>query len=166
MAARGAASKEKDPQKKTELLTSAAAAAKVWQAERIKLYHKILSNYPDSPAVFEAGYTLLRNHDNTVTPEEARAWCTTLTKAARPYGPRLEAHTAAKLGGLLLTEEGLQDIALEQARKAESFLTGQEPAETQVRVLKILRKALQKADKTAEAEGPHGAPPCQARSPY
>ena len=152
MSARGAAAREKDPKKKAELSQTAAEAAKLAQAELPKLYRKILSKSPDSPALFNACYALLRNPENQPTPEEARAWSATLTKAAKAYGSRLEADTATSLTELLLPKEGLQDIALEQARRAESFLTDQAAAETQVRVLKDLTKALQKNEKTEEAD--------------
>ena len=57
------------------------------QAERPKLFRKVLSKYPDSPAVFGACYSLLGNVDDKLTATEARAWSAMLTKAARPTGP-------------------------------------------------------------------------------
>ena len=152
MAARNVAQREKDLKRKAALLKTAAQGAKVAQAERMELYRKILDKYPDSPVVFAAGLRFLIDRDDSPSPEEARACCTTLTKAARAYGQQMDAGTATMLAEMLLRKDGLQEIALEQARRAESFLTEKAPAETQVRVLKDLYKALQKADKTAEAE--------------
>ena len=58
--------------------------------------------------------------------------------------PLRKPKTATNLAELLVPKEGLQAIAMEQARRAESFLTEQSSSDEQIRVLKALTGALRK----------------------
>lgn len=135
------ASQQKEPQARARALE---AAKKVVDGDRCKLFRNILHKYPDSPVVFGTAYVLLRNSNDNPTVEEGRAWSATLTKAARPYGPRLEAFTAVRLAELLLLKEGLEALALDQARRAESFLNDKSSIDDQIRVLRVLTTSLKK----------------------
>ena len=99
--ARAEAAAEKDPKKKAALIEKAAEVAKAGEVKRPKLLRKALAKYPDSPAVFEACYALLRIPTDKPTPEEALTWGATLANTARAYGPRLQAETSIRLAELL-----------------------------------------------------------------
>jgi hypothetical protein len=150
--ARFRAQREKDEQKKAELLKEAEEAAKEAEQELPALYREVIAKYADSPAVFAAGFNLLRDTAHKPTAEEAKKVAEILVAAAKTYGPKLEADTVTQLAELLVKQDATRELALANARSAEKLVGDKWPAEAQVRVLKALVAALRKNNKPDEVK--------------
>jgi L-ascorbate metabolism protein UlaG (beta-lactamase superfamily) len=97
-----------------------------------------------------AAFSLLGNAKTKPTVTEATSWAETILRAAQAYGPTLEDSMVIQVAQTLVTKENLKDLALEYARKAEKSLTDKVPAESHLRVLKVLATALRNSNETDE----------------
>lgn len=103
--------------------------------------------------LFDAGYVVLaRAAEKKLTADEVRGIAEKLTKAAAGYGPRWERATALKLAETLAGQEGLGEVAVTQARRAERMLTDDTPIAVQMLVLDTVAKVLTKSGKAADAK--------------
>jgi hypothetical protein len=147
---------ETDAEKKSALNREAMAASRKAAAEAPKAYREVFAKHPESPALFTMAPMLLR--DRNAKPEEARAWIESLNKLAPKYGPRMDMHNAIQLAELLAgnpalaAKPGMKEIALDQAKKAESLVSEKMPTETKYQVYKALLAALKSNGKTEAAK--------------
>ncbi len=103
--------------------------------------------------LFDAGFTILaKAAAKKLTADEARGVAEKLTKAAGGYGARWERTTALRLADTLVGQEGLGDVAVAQARRAERMLTDDTPVALQMAVLDTVARVLTKAGKAADAK--------------
>ncbi|HLN29302.1 MAG TPA: hypothetical protein VK395_16255 [Gemmataceae bacterium] len=147
---RNQARREQDEVKKAELVKQAKEAAKVAEEEVPGLYREVLEKHADSPAVFQAGFNLLRDTKYKPASDDIRKWAGIIAHAAKAYGRRYEADANTQLAEVLGIRDDLQDVALEYAKKAEKSFTHDTPAEFQVRVLKALATVLRKSNQASE----------------
>ena len=75
-----------------------------------------------------------------------------VNKAAAAYGPRWERDVTLRLVEALAGQEGLGDLAVAQAKRAERLLTDDDTAATRMKVLEALVRTLTKAGKADEAK--------------
>ena len=112
-----------------------------------------LSQVPDGPGIFEIGIDLLRHASARKLPvEEVRGLVERLTRVAGDFGPRWERSVTTRLANALLGQEGLADVALAQARRAERMIGDTDDASTVIETLNLVSNALTKAGKADEAK--------------
>lgn len=147
------AQQTKDPEQRKEILKQAAAADEAARKEAPRLYREVLAKHADSPAVFEAVLSLVRQAQaQEYKQDEVKTWAMTAANAAKAYGARLQADINAQLAGALVTQEGFAPLAVEYARHAEKALTPTSAAAEQARILGLLTRALRKAGNEDEAK--------------
>ncbi len=144
---------EKDAEKKAELLKEYETAKAEAMKETPKLYREVIEKYADSPLIFDAGLTLIRNAKN-FDPKafDMKALAKSMADAAKAYGPRWQDDITIQLASALVGQEGHAMLALDYAQQAEKNLTEKSSPADQVRVLGIVSKALRKNGKTEEAD--------------
>jgi len=147
---RSQASREQDKEKKAELLKKADEADKVAEKEVPGLYREVLEKHADSPAVFQAGFNLLKDTKYKPASDDVRKWTGVIANAANAYGTRYEADINTQLAEILGNRDDSNNLALEYAKKAEKSIAHDTPAEFQVRVLKALAKVLRKSNQASE----------------
>ncbi len=140
--AKGSAGREKDEEKKKELLEKAEVAQKEANEKVPQLFRDVIAKHADSPFVIEAAAELFRNKLANVKEDEANAIVALVEKAAMPYGERYA--TVAKLQTLeaLATIRGLEDSTVLAADKLKKSLSATAPVALQSRVLTVLQTAL------------------------
>lgn len=117
------------------------------------LARETLTQVESGPVLFEAAFDVLaRAAAKKLPADEVRGIVERVNKAAAGYGPRWEREVALKLTGTLAGQEGLADVALAQARRAERLLTDADDAITRIQVLDALAQVLTKAGKADEAK--------------
>jgi hypothetical protein len=102
--------------------------------------------------IFGAAMALLgQAAEKKAKPEEVRSWAEKAYKAGEAHGPRQQREIAISIADTLAGQEGLAEIAVGYARRAERMLEPRDRASTQRRVLQVLATALNKAGKSDEA---------------
>jgi hypothetical protein len=121
------------------------------------LYREVLEKHADSPDAIDAGLNLVRSAaKSSLKPDVVDQTVKALEKAAAPYGPAYQNEIATGVAESLATQGGYGPMAVEYARRAEKALGADAPAAQQVRVLKVLKKALDTAgqgDQAKEVDG-------------
>ncbi len=85
-------------------------------------------------------------------PEEVRSWTDKALKSAEPYGPRWQRQVLLRLVELLNDQDGMAQVALPYARRAERLMTPKDRLPVQQKTLELLAAALDRAGKGAEAK--------------
>jgi hypothetical protein len=85
-------------------------------------------------------------------PEEVRSWAEKTYKAAESFGPRFQRELTQHIAGALLNQEGMAELALNYARRAERLLQPGDAGVPLYRTLSLLAGALKKAGKADEAK--------------
>lgn len=112
-----------------------------------------LTQVEGGPVLMEAASEVLGKAATKKVPaEEVRAILDRVNKAAAGYGPRWERETTIRFANLLAGQEGLGDIAVGQAKRAERLLTDDDDTATRMKVLETVSLALTKAGKADEAK--------------
>lgn len=112
-----------------------------------------LGQVGDDGELFAAAFTVLGSAGAKKLPaDEARGIVERVNKAAATFGPRWERDVAQKLVETLTAQEGLGELAVAQAKRAERLLTDDDPAATRMAVLEGLVAALTKAGKADDAK--------------
>jgi hypothetical protein len=112
-----------------------------------------LSQTEDGPDLFDPAFAVLgKAGAKKLPPDEARSIVERVTKSAAGFGARWERDTTLKLVETLAAQEGLTDLAIAQAKRAERLLTDDDTAATRMMVLEALVKTLTKAGKADEAK--------------
>ncbi len=112
-----------------------------------------LTQIDDGPELFDAAFTVLsRAGAKKLPPDEARGVVERVTRTAGTFGPRWERETTLRLVDLLARQEGLAELAVAQAKRAERLLTDDDTAATRLKVTETIVAALTKAGKPDEAK--------------
>ncbi|MCE9530674.1 MAG: hypothetical protein K8T89_06025 [Planctomycetes bacterium] len=137
----------KGEEAREELKKKLAEAEKEAAAEAPAIYKAILEKQANNPVVVDSAIGLMRLAEKTAKPEDAAKWIKAVEAFTEPHGTRFHLDALVKCGDALRTQKGFEVAALEVLSKAEKLLTeGTVPA-TQVRVLKSLQSAQEKAGK-------------------
>lgn len=112
-----------------------------------------LAQTEDGPDVFDPAFAVLGQAGAKKLPaDEARGVVERVNKSAAAFGARWERETALRLVTTLVAQEGLTELAIAQAKRAERLLTDEDTAATRLAVLEALVAALTKAGKADEAK--------------
>jgi hypothetical protein len=136
-----------------QLVTASLEKTELKSLDKYDVSREILSKPGDTPELFAAALTLIRQagqHESK--PEEVRAWADRAFKAAEAYGPRWQRDIGVRLAEALARDKAFAPIALEYARRTERLLDAKDSASVQLRVLSVLASALRVADKADEAK--------------
>jgi hypothetical protein len=118
-----------------------------------ELARETLTQVEAGPLLFEAAAEVLSKAGaKKLPPDEARAILDRVNKAATGYGPRWEREITLRLAESLAEQDGLGEVAVAQAKRAERLLTDDDDAATRLKVLESVVKALTKAGKADEAK--------------
>lgn len=114
---------------------------------------EVLAQAPDGPIIFDLGTELLRVAGAKKVPvEEVRGIVERLNRVAGDYGPRWDRSVTTRLAEALLGQEGLADVALAQARRAERMIAETDEASVVMETLVLVKTALEKAGKAEDAK--------------
>jgi thiol-disulfide isomerase/thioredoxin len=116
-----------------------------------------LAQIEDGAELFDVAFAVLGQAGAKKLPaDEARGIVERVTKSAGTFGPRWERDTTLRLVEVLSAQEGLGELAIAQAKRAERLLTDDDTTATRMMVLEALIRTLTKAGKADEAK-PHVA---------
>jgi hypothetical protein len=118
-----------------------------------ELARDTLAHAEEGAALFDPAFEVLSQAAAKKLPaDEVRRVVERVNRASAAFGPRWERATALRLTTTLLGQEGLADVALAQARRAERMLTDDDEIATRLEVLQTLTRALTAAGKADEAK--------------
>jgi hypothetical protein len=125
--------------------------AKEIEGQQAGFYREVVEKHADSPAAIDAGLALLRSAaKNSVKPDEVEKTATVVVKAAERFGSRYANDVATQVAEVIAGQDGYGPMAVAYARRAEKALAPDASPTQQVRVLKTLKKALEKSADNAE----------------
>ena len=117
------------------------------------LARELLDQAEDGPEMFELALDVLGDAGVKKLPAgEARGVVERVNKAAGTYGPRWERETTLRLVDILSAQEGLGELAVAQAKRAERLLTDDDTAATRLTVTEAIVRALTKAGKAEDVK--------------
>jgi hypothetical protein len=112
-----------------------------------------LTQLDPGPTMFELTLAIAGKASVKKIPaDEIRGIVDRANKAAASYGPRWEREMTLRLAEALASQNGYEDIAVAQAKRAERLLSDDDDASTRMAVLDAVSKALSKAGKPEEAK--------------
>jgi hypothetical protein len=112
-----------------------------------------LGQIDDGPELFEVAWAVLSRAGAKKLPaEDARGIVERVNKTAATFGPRWERDTTLQLVEVLGAQEGLSELAVAQAKRAERLLTDDDTAATRLAVLETIARTLTKLGKADEAK--------------
>lgn len=111
------------------------------------LYREVLEKHGDNPQVIDAAITLLRTAEKDAKPEEVSKWIKSVETFAEPHGARFHMDALVKCSAALASQKGFEAISLDLAERSAKLVTDKTPTDTQVRILKALQTAQEKAGK-------------------
>ena len=121
--------------------------------DAFELARETLGQVEDGLTLFELAYDVLaRAGERKLPADEARQIVARVNAAATKYGPRWERKVAFKLTEILARQDGLTDLALAEARRAEKLLTDADDAGTREMVLGAVATGLTRTGKADEAK--------------
>src|SRR4029453_10961943 len=107
----------------------------------------------NGPKVFDAAFRVVEKAGAKKMPaDDVRAVIDRLNKAAPAYGPRWERDVTLRLAEAIAGQEGLGEVAVSQAKRAERLLTDDDDAATRMKVLEAVARSLAKAGKPEDAK--------------
>ncbi len=117
-----------------------------------ELARETLEQLDGGPQFFDAAVRVLAGAGAKKLPaDEVRAILDRVNKATGNHGPRWERETTVRLAAALAGQDGLGDVAVAQAKRAERLLTDEDDALTRIRVLETVARALNGAGKPDQA---------------
>jgi hypothetical protein len=117
------------------------------------LSRELLAQLEDGPELFDLAFEVLaRAAAKKLPADEVRGLVERVNKGAAAYGPRWERTATLRLVDVLSDQEGLADLAVAQAKRAERLLTDDDTAATRLAVLEGIARALAKVGKADEAK--------------
>ena len=120
--------------------------------DKFELARETLGQIESGQPMFEAAVEVLSKAGAKKLPaDEVRGIFDRVNKAAGGYGPRWEREITIRLADALAGQEGMADLAVAQAKRAERLLTDDDDALTRMTVLEAVAKALTKAGKPDDA---------------
>lgn len=118
-----------------------------------EIARETLSQIEGGPQLFQAALEVVsRAAAKKVPAEEVRAIIDRVNKAAGGYGPRWEREVTLRLADALIGQDGLGDLAVAQAKRAERLLNDDDDAAIRMKVIGAVADALTKAGKADEAK--------------
>jgi hypothetical protein len=112
-----------------------------------------LTQVEDGPELFDVAFEVLAKAGAKKLPaDEARGIVDRVNKTAGMFGPRWERETTLRTVELLTAQEGLAELAVAQAKRAERLLTDDDSAKTRMEVLEAIVGALSKTGKLDDAK--------------
>lgn len=118
-----------------------------------ELARETLTQVEGGPVLFSASQEVLNKAGAKKVPaDEVRAIIDRVNKAAAGYGPRWEREVTLRMATTLAAQEGLGEVAVAQAKRAERLLTDDDDAATRLKVLEAVVQALTKAGKPDDAK--------------
>lgn len=112
--------------------------------KRPQLYKEVLEKHADSPQVIEAAVSLLR----TAKGEEVAKYVKTVETYAEAHGKRFLMDALTKCATAVSAQAGNEATALDLTEKAVKLIAEKTPTDMQIRILKALKSAQEKAGKT------------------
>ncbi|MBN9122425.1 MAG: hypothetical protein J0I06_25330, partial [Planctomycetes bacterium] len=120
--------------------------------DEYEVARETLAQVEDGPDFLEAAFAVLSQAGAKKLPaDEARGLVERVNKSAAGFGARWERDLALRLVEALAGQDGLTEVAVAQAKRAERLLTDEDTAATRMTVLEALTRALTKAGKPDEA---------------
>lgn len=121
--------------------------------DAFELARETLHQADDGPTLFDVGYDVLDQAAAKKLPaDEAKRIVDRMNATAPRYGPRWERTVTFKLATILARQEGLTELALAEARRAEKLLTDADDQGTRAAVFGALAGCLERAGKADEAK--------------
>ena len=121
--------------------------------DRFALAREALAQAGDGPELFAAAFAVLGQAGEKKLPAaEARTVVDRVNKAATTYGPRWEREVALRTVEVLAAQDGLAELAVAQAKRAEGTLTDADTPLARIEVLEAVARTLQKAGKADDAK--------------
>jgi hypothetical protein len=118
-----------------------------------ELARETLAQAADGPDLFGPAFEVLAQAGKKKVPaDEVRGIVERVNKASGGYGTRWERETTLRLVDTLAAQEGLGELAVAQAKRAERLLTDEDTAATRLAVAEALVRTLTKAGKPDEAK--------------
>lgn len=118
-----------------------------------ELAREALTQVEGGPALFDAaGAVLAKAAEKKVPADDVRAILDRVNKAAAGYGPRWEREMTLRLAETLSGQDGLADVAVAQAKRAERLLSDDDDAATRMKVLEAVVRTLNKSGKADDAK--------------
>ena len=135
------------------LRTTTLHPTKLTKLDDFALARDALAVVTDDGEVFDIAFAVLSQAGaNKLPADEARGIVDRLNKAATTFGPLWERDVALKLVDVLTAQDGLSELAVAQAKRAERMLTDDDSTATRMSVLNALVSALTKAGKDDDAK--------------
>src|SRR5262249_44553371 len=98
---------------RNRLLDDAKVAEKTAEAELPGLYQEVIDKHANTPAVFDAGFNLLRNSAKSKAgAEKVAGWAKALMSATPTYGERWQKDVALRIAEMVAQQDGLGALAL------------------------------------------------------
>ncbi len=105
------------------------------------------------PELFDVGFEILGQAGKEKLPvEDARGIVAKLDKASAAYGPRWERTLALRLANTLATQDGLAEVAVAQAQRAERMLGDDASPALSLEVYDTIVRVLTRAGKADQAK--------------
>jgi hypothetical protein len=150
------ASRQKDADKKKELLESVKELQEEAEKESAVLYREMVEK-ADSPYAIDAALSLIRSAPKSkVTADEAKKLVATIAKAAAPYGPQYVRAVEIEAGETLAKQKDLAGVAADLLGPITEATPATEPLTAQARLLNAYKSALEKAGRAEEAKKVEG----------
>jgi hypothetical protein len=149
---RAKAFREKDADKKKELLESLKESQEEADKESAILYRETVEK-ADSPYAIDAALALIQSAAKSkVTADEAKKLVATMAKVAAPYGPAYVRAVQIEAGEMLAKQKGLAGAAADVLGPMTETTPAAESLAAQVRLLSAYKSALDNAGRAAEAK--------------
>jgi hypothetical protein len=138
------ASREKDVEKKKELMQKVEDARKEANEKLPGLLREIVAKHADTPFALDAELDLLRGAEKyKVTTDEAKKLVADAEKTAATYGPRFARATSTQLLDILSYQKGMNAVALPMGERLTKALTSDDSPEHQSQILSAYKAALE-----------------------
>jgi hypothetical protein len=112
-----------------------------------------LTQIEDGPELFDAAFAVLSQAGaKKLPPDDVRGIVERVNKSAGTYGPRWEREMTLRLVETLTAQDGLTELAVAQAKRAERLLTDDDTTATRMMVTEAIVRALTKAGKADDAK--------------
>jgi len=121
--------------------------------DKAELIKEIVATSKDDIAVIKAVGSLIENAAFLkAKPEQVRQWVDKAVKAAEGYGERYQLDVLLQLVKSLNEQDGMANVVLPYARRAERLLSPKDRPAVRKRTLELLAVALERAGKEGEAK--------------
>ncbi len=138
--------REKDKEKRKELIKERDQAMEVYSSLAPKIHREILKEKPNSVESVFIALTLLADLKSTKpTQDEVKSWASTAEKLAESFGPPFREKVTSELAKSLHKHDDFASIGLGYVRKLRQSLSADAPLERQAEVMTMLAIALKKS---------------------